>query len=200
MFLALQYTNEANKRERKTLSCVLWSQESNLTPQSSRGKSNLQRAKALEIGRIRGDQAIKTHKLLQLYTRISLITELGIKMSHYCSRCIYFKQPPPITWHQVAAAVEGRLEPGIAAEQSFFPAPRRYEPSGEVGGCHQYGALVSCSSSRLQGHYNFCTGAAVLTSSLLSFPGKEMPDFHKSDPICTLKGGGHVCRASEGSC
>lgn len=55
MFLALQDTNEANKRERKTLSCVLWSQESNLTPQSTRGKSSLQRGKALEIGRIRAD-------------------------------------------------------------------------------------------------------------------------------------------------
>lgn len=62
MFLALQDTNEANKRERKTLSCVLWSQESNLMPQSTRRKSSSQGPKALEIGRIRADQAIKPHK------------------------------------------------------------------------------------------------------------------------------------------
>lgn len=153
---------------------MLWSQESNLTPQSTRGKSSLQRAKALEIGRVRADQPIKPHKLVQLYTRISLlITELGIKMPHYCSHYIRFKQLPlslGTKWQQLFKA---DLTLAFQLSRAFSLLPRdislqvRCEAAISMGHC----SLVA--ASRLQGYYKLCTGAAVVPTSFSAFQGRK---------------------------
>lgn len=67
----------------------------------------------------------------------------------------------------MAAAVQGRLERGVPAEQGFFPAPKRYEPSGEVWSCHQHGAFVSYGSLQASGVTT--TSAQVLLWSPQAF-------------------------------
>lgn len=154
MFLALQDTNEANKRERKTLSCVLWSQESNLTPQSTRGKSSkLAKSKSFSNWQNQSRPGYQTSQVsTTLYQNLSSYHRTRHWNAPLLAATISVSNNSLISLGTKGQQLfKADLNLAFQAEQGFFPAPKRYEPSGEVWGCHQHGALVSCGSLQVSG-------------------------------------------------